>query len=44
VFATLYVVTGNLWLSMFTHAVFDVVAVAMIYWNVEAWFAHLLFK
>ena len=44
VFALLYVVTGNLWLSMFTHAAFDVVAVAMIYWNVESWFAHLIFK
>jgi membrane protease YdiL (CAAX protease family) len=44
VFAMLYVLTENLWLSMFTHAAFDVVAVAMIYWNVESWFAHLIFK
>lgn len=44
VFAILYVTTGNLWLSIFTHAAFDVVAVAMIYWRLESWFAHLVFK
>lgn len=44
VFALLYIITGNLWLSMFTHAAFDVAALAMIYWNVEIWFAHLIFR
>jgi len=43
VFATVFVVTGQLWLPMVAHAAFDVTAVALIYWNWESAVAHLLF-
>ncbi len=29
---------------MFAHAAFDLTALAMIYWNVESRFAHLVFR
>jgi membrane protease YdiL (CAAX protease family) len=44
VFGTIFAVTGRLWMLMWAHAAFDVVAVAIIYWNVEAQVAHLVFK
>jgi hypothetical protein len=43
-FGTLFVVTGNLWMPMVVHAVFDLTAVALIFWNVESEFAHLVFR
>ena len=43
VFATVFAVSGQLWLPMVAHAVFDVTAVALIYWNWESAVAHLLF-
>ena len=43
VFATVFVVTGQLWLPIVAHAAFDVTAVALIYWNWESAVAHLLF-
>ena len=44
VFGSLYLMTRRLWLSMVTHAAFDVTAVFIIYLNLETRFAHLIFK
>jgi CAAX protease family protein len=41
---TLFTVTGNRWMPMITHAAFDLTAVALIFWNVESEFAHLVFS
>lgn len=44
VFGSIFVVTGRIWTLMFAHAAFDLVAVAIIYWNLESAVAHLVFK
>ncbi len=44
VFGTIFAITGRIWLLMFAHAAFDLTAVAIIYWNLESHFAHLVFK
>jgi membrane protease YdiL (CAAX protease family) len=44
VFGTIFAVTGRLWMLMCAHAAFDLTALAIIYWNVEADVAHLVFK
>ena len=44
VFGTIFAVTGRLWMLMCTHAAFDLTAVAIIYWDLEAKLAHLMFK
>ena len=44
VFGTIYAVTGRLFMVMVTHVAFDVMALAMIYWNFETAVAHLIFK
>ena len=44
VFGTIYAVTGRLWILMWAHAAFDLMAVAIIYGNVEAEVAHLVFS
>ena len=44
VFGTIYAVTGRLWMLMWAHAAFDLMAVAIIYGNVEAEVAHLVFS
>jgi len=44
VFGTMYAVTRQIWLPMITHAVFDLTAVAIIYWDLESAVAHWLFK
>jgi len=44
VFGTIFSVTGRIWMVMCTHAAFDLAAVAIIYWNLEADIAHLIFK
>ena len=36
VFGTVYAVTGRLWLLIVAHAAFDLTALAIIYWDVEA--------
>jgi uncharacterized protein len=43
VFGGMYVLTGELFIVMVTHAAFDVMAVALIYWNLESRVAHLFF-
>jgi len=42
-FGAAYAASGNLWLLMFTHASFDLTAVAIIYFDVETRVAHLFF-
>ena len=44
VFGTIFAVTGRIWMLMCAHAAFDLTALAIIYWNVEAGVAHLLFQ
>jgi membrane protease YdiL (CAAX protease family) len=42
VFGSIYALTGNLWPPIVAHAAFDLAAVAIIYWNLEARLAHLV--
>lgn len=44
VFGTIFAVSGRLWMLMCAHAAFDVAALAIIYWDIEADVAHLFFK
>jgi membrane protease YdiL (CAAX protease family) len=44
VFGTIFAITGRIVMLMFAHAAFDLTAVALIYWNVEADVAHIIFK
>jgi uncharacterized protein len=44
VFGTIFAVTGRIFMLMIAHAAFDLTAYAMIYWNLEADVAHLIFK
>lgn len=44
VYGAIFAVTGQLVMLMFAHAVFDLTALAMIYWNFETEVAHLIFK
>ena len=41
---TVYAIRGNLWGLMVAHAAFDIVAVALIYANLESRVAHLFFR
>jgi membrane protease YdiL (CAAX protease family) len=43
-FGTIFAVTGRIWMVMCAHAAFDLTAIAIIYWNLEAAVAHLVFK
>jgi membrane protease YdiL (CAAX protease family) len=42
-FGTIYAATGRLWLLMIAHAAFDLTALAIIYWDVEAEVATYVF-
>jgi membrane protease YdiL (CAAX protease family) len=44
VFGTIFMATGRIWMLMFAHAAFDLVALAIIYWDFESEVAHLVFK
>jgi membrane protease YdiL (CAAX protease family) len=44
VFGTIFAITGRILMLMFAHAAFDVTAVLIIYWNLESYVAHLVFK
>jgi membrane protease YdiL (CAAX protease family) len=44
VYGGLYLATGRLWLSMVTHAVFDLTALALIYFEGELAVAHWVFR
>jgi membrane protease YdiL (CAAX protease family) len=43
VFGAVYAVTGRLWLLIVAHAAFDLTALAIIYWDVEAEVATYVF-
>lgn len=44
VFGAIFALTGEIWRLMIAHAAFDVTAVAIIYWDLEAEVAGWLFK
>ena len=44
VFASIFAVTGQIFLLVVTHIAFDLTALAMIYWDIETTVAHLVFK
>jgi membrane protease YdiL (CAAX protease family) len=44
VFGTVFAVTRRIVVLMIAHAAFDLTALAIIYWNLEPTFAHLVFK
>jgi len=44
VFGAIFAVTGRIWTLIFAHAAFDLIALAIIYWNLESAVAHLVFK
>ena len=44
VFGTIFAVTGRIFMLMIAHVVFDVTALAMIYWEFETNVAHFIFK
>ncbi len=43
-FGTIVAVTGRIWIPMVAHAVFDLTALAMIYWSLESAVAHAIFE
>jgi membrane protease YdiL (CAAX protease family) len=44
VLGTIFVLTGRVFMLMVAHAAFDLTALAIIYWNLEARVAHLVFR
>jgi membrane protease YdiL (CAAX protease family) len=44
IFGTIFALRGRLFMLMVAHAAFDVVALAIIYWDLESEVAHLIFK
>jgi membrane protease YdiL (CAAX protease family) len=44
VYGIIYAKTGKIWMLIIAHAVFDITAVAIIYWNLESEVAHFFFK
>jgi membrane protease YdiL (CAAX protease family) len=44
VFGTIFAVTGRIFLVMVVHAAFDLMALAIIYWDIETDVAHFIFK
>jgi membrane protease YdiL (CAAX protease family) len=44
VFGTVFAMSGQLWMIMCAHAAFDLVAIAIIYLDVETEMAHFVFK
>ena len=43
-FGSIFAITGEIWMLIFAHAAFDVVAVAIIYFDLEVTVAHLVFR
>ena len=43
VFGTIFAITGRIWMLIFAHAAFDLMAYALIYWNLETSVAHWIF-
>jgi uncharacterized protein len=44
VFGAIFAVSGRIWMVMIAHAVYDLTAYAIIYWNLETTVAHLVFR
>lgn len=44
VFGTIFAITGRIWLLIIAHAAFDLMAVAIIYWDLESAVAHFFFQ
>jgi membrane protease YdiL (CAAX protease family) len=44
VYGTIFTITGRLFMLICAHAAFDLVALAMIYWDLESRVAHLVFR
>lgn len=44
VFGSIFATTRRIWMIMIAHAVFDLTALGIIYWNLETAIAHLVFK
>jgi membrane protease YdiL (CAAX protease family) len=44
VFGSIFAVTGSLFLLIIAHTAFDLMALALIFWDVEAGVAHLIFN
>lgn len=44
VFGALFLATGRLWLPIVAHAAFDLVAIAIIYFDVESQVAHFVYN
>lgn len=44
VYGTIFAITGRIFMLMVAHAAFDLTALAIIYFDVESWVAHLVFK
>jgi membrane protease YdiL (CAAX protease family) len=44
VYGTIFAATGSIWMLMIAHASFDLVALGIIFFDLETVFAHLLFK
>jgi membrane protease YdiL (CAAX protease family) len=44
IFGVLYAMRQNIWVVMISHASFDLTALALIHWNLEARVAHMIFK
>ena len=44
VYGTIFAITGRIWMLMIAHAAFDLVALAIIYFDAESLFAHLVFR
>ena len=44
VFGTIFAITGRIWMLIFAHAAFDLIAHALIYWNLETSVAHWIFR
>lgn len=42
VFGAIFAVTGRIFMLMIAHIAFDLTALAMIYWNLETFVAHLI--
>lgn len=44
VYGTIVELTGKIWTVMIAHAAFNLTALAMIFWDVETYIAHLIFR
>jgi membrane protease YdiL (CAAX protease family) len=43
-FGTIFAVTRQIWISIVAHAAYDLMAIAIVYWNIESTMAHLVFN